>query len=327
MIKTSHLICFLCLSYLPVSNAEANAFSFALIGDLPYGVGLGKKDAQTDDLIRNLNNDRSLSWVLHVGDIKTGASLCSDAFLQDRYERFAKINAPFILTPGDNEWTDCHTPFAGSYDPLERLNFLRKLFFDNPEAKKRRKKLTIYSQPEIQTEHREFIENYYWRRDGVHFATIHIVGSLDATRDFLPISLIKRDDKHDTAVDARRKAALSWLKFVFEEARQNEAKALFIAIHANPGWDHRWEDENRPVFSYFNRALLDELKTFGQPTIVAHGDSHTFRIDKPSITGKIKSPANFLRVESFGENNNAWIKVNVDSESKSVFSFEIFEGN
>ena len=37
---------------------------------------------------------------------------------------------PLLYTPGDNEWTDCHRPAAGRYNPLERLDAVRATFFD-----------------------------------------------------------------------------------------------------------------------------------------------------------------------------------------------------
>jgi hypothetical protein len=36
---------------------------------------------------------------------------------------------PLIYVPGDNEWTDCRRLAAGGFDPVERLQKLRELFF------------------------------------------------------------------------------------------------------------------------------------------------------------------------------------------------------
>src|SRR6056297_3147181 len=89
------------------NSVADRAFDFAVIGDLPYGVGVGKQDEDFELLLHDLNADTELAWVLHVGDIKTGGSSCSDEMLEDRWRRFQRIKAPFIFTPGDNEWTDC----------------------------------------------------------------------------------------------------------------------------------------------------------------------------------------------------------------------------
>ena len=45
--------------------------------------------------------------VAHLGDIKSGSTLCNDeyfAFVRSQFDRFAD---PLVYTPGDDEWTDC----------------------------------------------------------------------------------------------------------------------------------------------------------------------------------------------------------------------------
>jgi len=186
-------------------TALGEPFEFALIGDLPYGVKIDERDEDTSQLIQTLNSETSLSWVLHIGDIKTGKSSCSNRFLMNRYQRFSEIQHPFIYTPGDNEWTDCHNPLAGSYDPLERLDFIRELFFENKKTLGVLNKLNISTQSRQQIEHGDYVENYSWKKDGVHFATIHMVGSLDGTKSFSVLSKIKRTKKHDHLVLRRPK--------------------------------------------------------------------------------------------------------------------------
>ena len=41
--------------------------------------------------------------------------------LRQPASEFNNFEAPFIYTPGDNEWTDCHRENNGSFDPIERL--------------------------------------------------------------------------------------------------------------------------------------------------------------------------------------------------------------
>ena len=43
-------------------------------------------------------------------------------------EQFDRFEMPLLYTPGDNEWTDCHRPAAGTYNPLERLDAVREAF-------------------------------------------------------------------------------------------------------------------------------------------------------------------------------------------------------
>ena len=62
-------------------------------------------------------------------DIKGGREPCSDALFARRRALLARSAHPLVLLPGDNEWTDCHRPSAGAFDPLERLAALRRRFF------------------------------------------------------------------------------------------------------------------------------------------------------------------------------------------------------
>lgn len=119
-------------AFAPRANAEGDGrFTFALIGDMPYGA---EGDAKFPHVLADLNADRNLSFVVHDGDFKNGSSLCSDAVFLNRLDLFNQSAHPFIYVPGDNEWTDCHRTNNGLYDPLERLAVLRRLFFPTDET-------------------------------------------------------------------------------------------------------------------------------------------------------------------------------------------------
>ena len=66
---------------------------------------------------------------MHAGDIKAGSERCDDVLITHRFALYQTFRRPFIFTPGDNEWTDCHRVNNGRYNPLERLDFLRSVFF------------------------------------------------------------------------------------------------------------------------------------------------------------------------------------------------------
>ena len=51
------------------------AFTFGVIGDIPYG---DAEIAKFPARIQDINADRDLKFVTHVGDIKNGSSVCSD---------------------------------------------------------------------------------------------------------------------------------------------------------------------------------------------------------------------------------------------------------
>ena len=119
---------------LPVAPAAAagrqdragEAITFALLGDTPYG---DAQRAAFPALVDAINADRGVRFVLHAGDVKNGSSTCDDARFADLRRLYDTFDDPFVLTPGDNEWTDCHRTAAGGYLPTERLEAVRRIFF------------------------------------------------------------------------------------------------------------------------------------------------------------------------------------------------------
>ncbi len=59
--------------------------------------------------------------------------ICSDETFEDRLERYNRFKVPVIYTPGDNEWTNCHIPAAGTYQPLEQLVEVSKIVLASRE--------------------------------------------------------------------------------------------------------------------------------------------------------------------------------------------------
>jgi hypothetical protein len=82
------------LSAAPAATSQGNGhFSFALIGDMPYG---SEGDAKFPNIITEINADRSLAFVVHDGDFKNGSSVCSDEVFQNRltlFNRFRRFSA------------------------------------------------------------------------------------------------------------------------------------------------------------------------------------------------------------------------------------------
>lgn len=96
------------------------------IGDLPYHL---PDDFERFERMIQQINDVNPAFTLHVGDIKSGKVPCSDEYYEKIKNYFNAFEKPLIYTPGDNEWTDCDRELCGSYDPEERLDKLRQLFF------------------------------------------------------------------------------------------------------------------------------------------------------------------------------------------------------
>lgn len=295
------------------------AFEFALIGDMPYS----PEDSLRFERLMARIDAEELAFVLHVGDFKAGASPCADGVLEGRRAWFERFAAPFVLVPGDNEWTDCHRQSAGGWAPLERQARLRSLFFTPPGRVLGRRAMAVTSQA-ADPAYREFPEHLRWSRDGVVFATLHIVGSANGTAGFAG-----RTGADDREVERRTAAAIEWMRASFRAAGDGQASGILLAIHGNPQFDADEGSERRSPYAAFLAALAQETIARGKPVVLAHGDSHYFRIDKP-LTGPTGNRLDrFTRVEAFGSPHIHWVRVRVDRSDPMVFDFrqELVPGN
>ena len=102
------------------------AFTFALIGDMPYGP---EGDAKFPNVIADINADRQLLVRRPRRRFQERQLAVQRRGLLRPPGPVQRIRRPFVFVPGDNEWTDCHRANNGAYDPLERLAFLRASSF------------------------------------------------------------------------------------------------------------------------------------------------------------------------------------------------------
>lgn len=297
---------FLLLGLLLIQAARAEGFSFGLFGDTPYTQW---EREHLPDLIADMDREE-LAFVIHDGDIKSGASECSDNAYADILGVFANSAHPLVYVPGDNEWTDCHRRSNGGYQPLERLAKLRHLFFaDNFTLGKRRFALERQS---AQAEFSAFRENSRWQTGEVLFVTLNIPGS---------------NNNHD-APDrneflGRNRANTAWLAQSFALARSRKLPGILIAIQGNPGFQAANAGLPPSGYRQFLDQLLKETRGFAGQVVLVHGDTHRQRIDQPlddPDTGK--TVANFTRVETHGSPSFGWTKATVDRSNPRLFRFE-----
>ena len=284
------------------SQAPAPALlEIGLFGDMPYGdEGIAMWPALVADIDSN-----DLAFVVHVGDIKSGSTLCTDEWFSYMFNAFQSMRNPLVYVPGDNEWTDCHRENNGSYNSLERLARLRQVFFPTSNSLGRRQ--IPLERQSADPQFASYPENIRWTYGDVTFAGLHIIGSNNN---------LGRDAENDAEYAARNAANLVWLHQAFEQATSQGHRAVMILMQADP-----WEGpaDQRTGFADFLAALEAETIAFERPVVLVHGDSHYFRIDKPRIS--TTRPDNFTRVEVFGEVDNHWVRAAIDPADPSVFRF------
>ena len=292
---------------MPAMAAEGAAapFSISLIGDLPY---TPVQEERFLDLIESVNQS-DVAFVIHDGDLKSGGAECSDEAIVERKQLFETFDKPFIYVLGDNEWTDCHRENAGSYDSLERLDFVRALFTEGdrsmavPSIELERQSAT----PDYST----YRENVRWDYNNVLFATLHVVGSNNN---------LGRNPENDAEYRARNAADLAWMQESFQQAKAGNYAGFMLIIHANPLFELKPDDPQRSGFNEFIAALETEVVNYDRPIVLVHGDTHRFQIDKP-LRQEGEEISNFTRVETFGSPNVHWLRAEIDPNSDNVFEF------
>jgi hypothetical protein len=241
-----------------------------------------------------------------------------------------------MVTPGDNDWTDCDRPANGGFNSLERLDHERQVFFSTPfSLGRQRMKQEVQSTPSCLGVSRPTpcVENRRWTLKGVVYATLNVQGSCNNLCDVNP----------DPAEYAARNAAnIAWLQQTFAEAKASGASGVMLISQANPGFDASdptraplrdprtliQSDGQPDGFHDFLVALRSAAIDFRRPIVFVHGDSHYFRLDKPLLDTQGRRLENFTRLETFGDNqangNNDvhWVRVLVDSASRDVFAFQ-----
>lgn len=293
--------------------ARDRSYEFALVGDNPYPpTDVAKFEALIDDV----NGRPSMEWVIHLGDIQ-GGQPCSDELFQARFDLFQRFAVPFVYTPGDNDWFDCQRDDGGGFDEYERLDHLRSLFFPNPALTTGGRRMEVQSQS-AEPNYEEFVENVMWLHGDAVYATVHL------------IALTRQPTSPEIAA-RRMDAAIAWINTAFAVARDSGSVGIFIATQVDPwmfwglpGMARLMCDaclEPRAGLERLYPVLVQESAAFGRPVVLAVGDTHIFRVDKPLYRDDGSLMENFTRVESFGNPNVHWVRVTVDPREPEVFSF------
>lgn len=199
-----------------------------------------------DELIGRINA-QELAFVVHVGDLGTSArdQGCSDAWLEARKRQFAAIRHPFVIIPGDNEWTDCA---KHELDPQARLAKWRSLFC-TPAPN-----LKLERQP-------NYCENVRWNAGGNTFIGLNVPG--------------RGENK---APEAHMANVFEWLDESLAQAESRRAQRIFVFIHADPYFER---DAANDGYARLRKVLATHADWFDGRLTLIHGDTHVYRNDEP----------------------------------------------
>ena len=211
-----------------------------MLGDTPYSAAESRR---LDALIGRMNA-QALEFVVHVGDIgsSTRDEACGDAWLEARKRQFATLRAPFVLLPGDNEWTDCA-------DPPQRLAAWRRLFCADIAG------LRVERQP-------GHCENLRWQSGGMAFIGLNVPGG-----------------GNPDLGDARMAATLEWLDESLSAAEAQRAARIFLFLHADPRFERVGAADG---YARLRAVLATHAAWFRGRLVLVHGDTHVYRNDEPA---------------------------------------------
>ena len=290
-------------------TAYGESIRFVALGDMPYS--LPKDFVRYERLIKAINADQP-AFSIFVGDTKSGETPCTDEYMEKTTGYFNSFDAPLIYSIGDNEWTDCHRTLAGSYDPIERLDRIRKTqFVDQHSFGKRR--MTLTRQSDVMPQFAKFVENSLWVKGKFVFVSLHIPGSNNnyertpaSTQEYLE----------------RNTANLAWIEYAFQLAQKKSAAGIVFAFQADMFYSPPGVVNNQ------NSGFVDTLNQFRSlaekttlPILLIHGDSHRLRIDQPLLDSRRRVLENVYRLEVMGADEVQAVEVTVDASKSSPFSF------
>jgi len=184
---------------------------------------------------------------VHVGDLGTSArdQGCSDAWLEARKRQFAAIRHPFVILPGDNEWSDCA---AHGMDPQARLAQWRRLFC-SPASN-----LALERQPGR-------CENLRWQAGGQYFIGLNVPGR-----------------GKNPAPEAHMAAVYEWLDESLALADSKHAQRIFVFLHADPHFERAAPNDG---YARLRAVLAAHAAWQAGRLVLVHGDTHTYRDDEP----------------------------------------------
>ncbi|MDF9787170.1 hypothetical protein M2128_001838 [Polynucleobacter sphagniphilus] len=304
--RTAGGILLLCCIFF--NSVHAQSFRFVALGDMPYT--LPGDFVRYERLIGKINSENP-SFSIFVGDTKSGSTPCSDEYVQKISNYFNTFQKPLIYSIGDNEWTDCHRPQAGSYDPIERLDYIRSHQFSN-KLSFGKQKLVLTRQGDVMPAFTTFVENSLWVKNDFLFVSIHLPGS---NNNF------GRNASSDEEYKKRNAANLAWIEYAFDQAQQKKYVGIIFAFQA----DMFYSPDQATSRSSGYRDTLELFSSLAGstnlPILLIHGDSHRLKIDQPLLNNQKRTLENVYRLEVMGSDQVQAVEIEINPKEANPYGF------
>jgi hypothetical protein len=278
-----------------------------------------------------IGRDHDISFIVYDGNVKGGAEPCRDSIYESRHDLLDASRTPIVLLLGQHDWSDCNSAHAGGYDPVERLDFVRQLFF--PDANSLgQSPLTLARESDV-ARFRTYREIVRWQDQGVAFIGLNA----PSPNNYYLTAGGRNGEFEDRAV-----ATSFWIEHAAETARRSEMRALVIVLQGDPDFGRyerrerfawlRFSRSNQPRdgFLELKRSLVKAAETFRGPVIVIHAtdanEPNGFHIDQPLRNDKGLTVMNLTRVAvAFKKPQAQWLEVQTDGHWRPPFRLRVRE--
>ncbi|WP_321794552.1 hypothetical protein [Caballeronia sp. J97] len=309
------------------ARAEGNApLGFAVISD---ALSRPADEAPVRRMLEAIGRDGGIEFIVYDGNFKGAAEPCRDSIYQARHDLLDASRTPLVLLLGQHDWADCGLAHAGAYDPVERLDFIRQLFFVDAGALGQ-SPLTLSRESDV-ARFRTFREIVRWQSQGIAFIGLNVPG---------PNNHYLTAGGRNGEFEDRAVATTFWLEHAAESARRTEMRALVIMLQADPDFSRyerrerfawlRFSRTNQPRdgFLELKRSLVKVAEIFRGPVIVIHGtdapEPNGFHIDQPLRNDKGLIVTNLTRVAiAFKKPQSQWLEVQSDAQWHPPFRLRL----
>ncbi|MGS0892453.1 hypothetical protein ACVBGC_07870 [Burkholderia stagnalis] len=304
---------------------RAAAYSFAVVSGV---INTTADEPAAQRLLESIARERNLAFIVYAGNLKGAKEACRDSLYTQRGAILDAARVPLVFVPGHDDWATCNTTAGGSYDPVERLDFLRQTLLadaalPDPGA------LPITRESEV-ARFRPYRENARWMHDDIVYVALNAPAP---NNHFLTAG--GRNGEFEDRIIANG----FWIDHAAEYAKRHEARALVVIFEGDPQFDRyeraerfAWLRFNRPRgrdgFRELKRTLVKAAATFHGPILVIHASSETlangFLIDRPLHADNGELVGNVTRV-AIGPRQpaNQWVKVSVSPARQTLFNVSL----
>ncbi|WP_250534272.1 hypothetical protein [Caballeronia sp. AZ10_KS36] len=305
---------------------NGDPLTFAVISD---ALTRPADEAPVRQMLDAIARDRDVGFIIYDGNVKGPTEPCRDSIYQSRRDLLDASRTPVVLVLGQHDWADCGLTHGGAYDPVERLDFVRQLFFADASSLGQNP-LTLTRESDV-ARFRPFRENVRWQAEGIAFIGLN---APSPNNHYLTAGG-RNGEFEDRAV-----ATTFWLDHAAESARRAGMRALVIVLQGDPDFA-RYERRDRFAWLRFSRAneprdgflelkrsLVKAAETFRGPVIVIHrteaSEPNGFHIDQPLRNDKGLTVTNLTRVAlSLKRPQSQWLEVVSDARWHPPFRLRV----